>query len=206
MEEPHFIDESTLVRARRVVPLRRLPSPGTHFRGWLLGGAFVLALILGAATALVTVQLTKNRVDTSAEARERTDTALPVETPTSQISPAENVASLATSEGTSESLTGTIKTEDPPKPVTPHKKSTILLTSKLTLPETETSDTSQPLLAVRGEEEQMPPDRQPTPYEQWQERRERRAARHERRLRGIYGSRDLFRIDEIFEGARRRPQ
>ena len=51
-----------------------------------------------------------------------------------------------------------------------------------------------------SEDEQLEQIREAVLYEQWQERRMRRAAQRERRNRG---DRDLSHVDEIFEGPRR---
>src|SRR4026209_1995932 len=51
--EPHFNDEQTLLSARRVVPLETIEAKARHRRQWFLGGAFALAMMLGAASALV---------------------------------------------------------------------------------------------------------------------------------------------------------
>ena len=51
--EPNFEDERTLLAARPVVPLQKIESRARHRRQWFLGGAFTLAMMLGAATALV---------------------------------------------------------------------------------------------------------------------------------------------------------
>ena len=51
--EPHFDDERTLLAARRVVPLEKIEKKARHRRQWFLGGAFALAMMLGAASALV---------------------------------------------------------------------------------------------------------------------------------------------------------
>lgn len=53
VEQPHFDDERTMLRARRVVPLAAIDSKVKHLRVWFLGGAFVVAMLLGAASALV---------------------------------------------------------------------------------------------------------------------------------------------------------
>src|SRR5687768_1160923 len=47
---PTFDDERTVASARPVVPLAKIK---THRGIWLLGGAFALAMILGAAVAVV---------------------------------------------------------------------------------------------------------------------------------------------------------
>ena len=50
---PDFDDERTVVTARPVVPLEKINAKVRHRRQWFLGGAFALAMLLGAATALV---------------------------------------------------------------------------------------------------------------------------------------------------------
>src|ERR1051325_11579479 len=51
--EPHFDDERTLLSARPVVPLERIEAKVRHRRHWFLGGAFAVAMMLGAASALL---------------------------------------------------------------------------------------------------------------------------------------------------------
>ena len=51
--EPHFDDERTLMSARPVVPLEKIEAKARHRRQWFLGGAFAIAMMLGAASALV---------------------------------------------------------------------------------------------------------------------------------------------------------
>ena len=53
MAQPHFDDERTLSRARPVVPLDAIDDRLKHRRRWFLGGAFAVAMFLGAASALV---------------------------------------------------------------------------------------------------------------------------------------------------------
>lgn len=53
MEQPHFDDELTTLTARPVIPLEEIDAKVKHRRRWFLGGAFVLAMLLGAVSALV---------------------------------------------------------------------------------------------------------------------------------------------------------
>lgn len=53
VEQPHFEDEITKLTARPVVPLEEIDTKVKHRRRWFLGGAFAMAMLLGAATALV---------------------------------------------------------------------------------------------------------------------------------------------------------
>src|SRR5215217_2128194 len=50
--QPHFDDEMTVLTARPVVPLEKIAKVN-HRRHWLLVGAFVLAMLLGAGSALL---------------------------------------------------------------------------------------------------------------------------------------------------------
>src|SRR5689334_7841225 len=53
VEQPHFQDERTVLTARPVVPLDAIEAKVKHRRRWFLGGAFAIAMLLGAASALV---------------------------------------------------------------------------------------------------------------------------------------------------------
>jgi hypothetical protein len=53
MEQPHFDDELTTLTARPVIPLQEIDAKVKHRRRWFLGGAFAIAMLLGAASALV---------------------------------------------------------------------------------------------------------------------------------------------------------
>lgn len=53
VEQPHFVDEVTTLTARPVVPLEEIDAKLKHRRHWFLGGAFALAMLLGAASALI---------------------------------------------------------------------------------------------------------------------------------------------------------
>lgn len=53
MEQPHFDDELTTLTARPVIPFEEIDAKTKHRRRWFLGGAFAIAMLLGAASALV---------------------------------------------------------------------------------------------------------------------------------------------------------
>lgn len=60
VEQPHFDDELTLASARPVVPLEAIEAIEAkvkHRRRWFLGGAFAIAMFLGAASALMSAYL-----------------------------------------------------------------------------------------------------------------------------------------------------
>src|SRR5829696_504659 len=64
--EPHFDDERTLIAARPVVPLETIEWKARHRRRWFLGGAFAIAMMLGAASALVASYLKLRNVPQTA--------------------------------------------------------------------------------------------------------------------------------------------
>ena len=53
VEQPHFDDEVTTLTARPVVPLANIDAKLKNRRRWFLGGAFAVAMLLGAASALI---------------------------------------------------------------------------------------------------------------------------------------------------------
>lgn len=53
VEQPHFDDERTVLSARPVVPLEAIDAKVKHRRRWFLGGAFAIAMFLGAASAVI---------------------------------------------------------------------------------------------------------------------------------------------------------
>ena len=57
VERPYFEDERTVLTARPVIPLQQIDTKVKHRRRWFLGGAFVAAMLLGAASALLSAYL-----------------------------------------------------------------------------------------------------------------------------------------------------
>src|SRR5215203_4388563 len=51
--EPNFDDEKTLLAARPVVPLEKINAKVRRRRQFFLGSAFAIAMMLGAASALL---------------------------------------------------------------------------------------------------------------------------------------------------------
>ena len=191
--EPHFGDELTLLSARPVVPLEKIEAKVKHRRRWFLGGAFAIAMMLGAASALVASYLKLRNVPTAtAEASEDVDRPAPVavmpeaqaETPVVQ-----NVDNVQAAE------------EPAPSVVTPKRESALKHRSvvvKRNPPLAESPDARHPT-----EAESLNQIREAVLYDNWQERRARRVARRERRRNEHYNHRDLSNLDEIFEGRRR---
>ena len=186
--QPHFDDELTVLSARPVVPLKKINARVRHRRRWLLSGAFVLAMMLGAGSALLASYLRlRNTPAPAAEVSQEEIAPEPVavaEGAPSEPPAEESVAqpSLMTSE------------EREPKKAAPAKHRTI---------ERSTPDRNVVTNPSTAEEEQaLDRIREAVLYDQWQERRARRVRRERRKL-DRYNHRDLSNLDEIFEGRKK---
>jgi hypothetical protein len=192
--EPHFDDERTLQSARPVVPLEKIDAKERHRRNWLLGGAFALAMMLGAASALLASYLKLRNTPTIASEISE------IETPAAPIAAAAEpvVSELPITEQTvaAEHLEDEADTTVTPKraPIV-RRPATVNRNTDLVRPRT---------VRDMDEEDELERIRQAVLIEEWQERRARRAARRERRNRVDHHDRDLSNLDEIFEGSRRR--
>ena len=200
---PHFDDDWTMLSARPVVPLEKIEAKERHRRNWILGGAFVIAMMLGAASALVASYLKLRNVPNSVSEISE------VETPTTPLAVTETMASqLPLAENG-----GPVPTEAPTEiptidefinPVTPKKP-------KRKPAIRNNSDFTRPRVVREGheadEQGELNRIREAVLFDSWQERRARRALRRERRSRVDHHdrTRDLSNLDEIFEGPRRRP-
>jgi len=181
MTEPRFDDRRVLQRAQQVVPLEKIRARRVLF----LSGAFAIAMVLGAASALLAVRIKQRSQITQVTAQ-----------PTPEISTPEpeTAAAIPLESPTEETVTE----EAPPvKPVVTHKKEQPAVADRPRIVGAR-RDEVQPT-----EEEQLQQIREAVLFDQWQERRMRRAARREQR-RNRAGERDLSHVDEIFEGTRRR--
>lgn len=192
--EPHFEDERTLHSARPVIPLEKIESKERHRRHLFLAGAFALAMMLGAASALLASYLKLRNVPTvAAEISE-------IETPLVPAAATEPVAGeLPITGQTAEVLP--IEEEQAEITVTPKRPSVV----RRPAPVHRNTDLSRPR-TVRDVDEgdELQRIRDAVLIDEWQERRARRAARRERRNRVDHHDRDLSNLDEIFEGPRRR--
>ena len=184
---PHFDDERTVLSARRVVPLEQINARVRNRRYWLLAGALTVAMMLGAASALVASFLKLRNV--AAPVAE-------VEVDSAPLAVAESVpaASPVVEETATEQP---VLVESPsPKSETPPKRRTVAK------PVDELYKPGQPEKV--SEDDDLDRIREAVLYDEWQERRARRAERRERRRLDRYNHRDLSNLDEIFEGRRRR--
>ena len=191
--EPHFNDERTLIAARPVVPLEKIEAKARHRRQWFLGSAFALAMMLGAASALVASYLKlRHQPQSATELTAEPDVApAPVAvaegTPVDAPVVATDNENLETSE---EEVTTPAKREAAPK-----RKAVAERHDEEPIEERDTRRMS--------EEDQLQQIRDAVLYDQWEERRARRALRRERRRAERYNHRDLSNLNEIFEGRRR---
>ncbi len=85
--EPHFDDERSIASARPVVPLEKIDAKERQRRHWILGGAFAIAMMLGAASALLASYLKLRNVPNSVT--EVTE----VETPAAPVAVSDTMAS-----------------------------------------------------------------------------------------------------------------
>jgi type IV secretory pathway VirB10-like protein len=185
--EPHFDDERTILRARRVVPLEKIEAKARHRRQWFLGTAFAVAMILGAGSALVAwyvKQRTAPQATTEVAVEPETEPApvavvesAPSPTPTPEEQVAETTAPVTARK---EPKRRPIPAPYDPEPVDDRN------------------------VRHANEAEQLQQIRDAVLYDEWQERRARRVERRERRRAERYNHRDLSNLDEIFEGRRRR--
>jgi hypothetical protein len=183
---PHFEDWRVMMHAQPVVPLDEIRTKARLRTLWFLSGAFAIAMMLGAASALFAIRV--KRITAS-------NNEIPqIEEPETTVT-AETQALPVQLDPIGDSTEATV--HQPTKPIATAPKRQVPLAQR---PRSVGTDRA----AVQpSEEEQLEQIREAVLYEQWQERRARRAERRERRNRG--DDRDLSRVDEIFEGPRRRP-
>jgi hypothetical protein len=84
VQQPHFDDERTMLSARPVVPLEQIEAKVKHRRRWFLGSAFAIAMLLGAASALVSAYF-KLRNDPDPEIQALSVSSVPEQTPESVL-------------------------------------------------------------------------------------------------------------------------
>ena len=188
---PHFDDERTVLSARRVVPLEKINAKVRHRRNWLLGGAFAIAMMLGATSALVASYIKLRNTPTPVAEVEVTSEPLVVAESVPAESPAVEEAPVV-----EEAAETVLIPEESPKPEAPPKRRTVTRRDQELPAPRDTQKVS--------EDEQLDQIRAAVLYDEWEERRARRAARRERRRLDRNNHRDLSNLDEIFEGRRRR--
>src|SRR6185295_19870699 len=190
---PHFEDRRVVMRAQRVVPLDVIRTQLRRRRLLFLGCAFAIALVLGAASALVAVQIKRLAAPSQISQIEEPDVTTAAAAEPAAAAPSPQVDSAAEPASVEEEET---PVEEPAQPVAPKRRDSVAERPRVVTPDRD-DRAVQP-----SEEEQLEQIRDAVLYERWQERRARRVARRERRNGG--DDRDLSRVDEIFEGRRRR--
>jgi hypothetical protein len=180
--QPHFDDELTVLSARPVVSLEEIEAKVKHRRRWFLGSAFAVAMLLGAASALVSAYF-KLRGAPEPEIQTLSVSSVPEESTASVLPVVESTPT--------------------PQPRNGDKA------DKADRADTEVRRVAPVIVEppLRDEEDELRRIRDAVLVDEWQERRmrraERRAERRERRRADRDSERDLSNLDEIFEGRRR---
>ena len=196
VQSPNFDDERTLLSARPVVPLNEIESKVRRRRSWFLGGAFAVAMMLGAASALVASYLKFRNVPVAATTEVAEPDVAPAPLAVVQNAPSPTPSeSPVTDEAEEPAEDEALAEEEAPKKEPVTKRRTV---AKHTQPPVERDDPQV------TDDERLQQIRDAVLYDEWQERRARRVFRRQRRL-DRYNHRDLSNLDEIFEGRRRRP-
>src|SRR6185295_12854016 len=128
--EPRFDDERTLLSARRVVPLEKINAKVRHRKHWFLGSAFAVAMMLGAASALLASYLKTRNVQNAPAAVTQVDVPDAAPVAVSENPPAETpVAAL---EEPSPEMTDTEESipADTPKKAPVKRRSVIVAVTK----------------------------------------------------------------------------
>ncbi len=198
VSEPQFDDERTLLSARPVVPLEKIDAKVRHRRQWFLGGAFAVAMMLGAASALLASYFKMRNVqNVPAEVTQGDVPQVPVvvaENPPAETPVAAVEEMPQEANATEEELI--LAEESTPKKA-PVRRKTVVTSRDDYM--NEPSDTRR-----MSEDDALHQIRDTVLYDEWQERRARRVLRRERRRAERYNNhRDLSNLDEIFEGRRR---
>jgi outer membrane biosynthesis protein TonB len=180
--EPHFDDDRTVLAAQPVVPLAKINKKVRHRRQWFLGGAFAIAMMLGAASALIASYLKLRQTPTTMTEVSEDEDILP------------NALAAATPEPENINTVEEPTEEVAPKKEAPKHRTVVVKRAPEPEPQRDTH---------LSEDEQLQQIRQAVLVDEWQERRARRVERRERRRQERYNHRDLSNVDEIFEGRRR---
>ncbi|HSE32846.1 MAG TPA: hypothetical protein VLA93_14835 [Pyrinomonadaceae bacterium] len=183
--EPHFNDERTLRSAQPVVPLETVTKE--RRRRWLmLGGAFVIACLLGAAAAMALIRLRQPSI--IADTMEGPIDAQTHEQPVQPNDSADAVAESADSQSAAAAATSDVGELQPAKGKKKKSPKHAAAPSQVRI-----MIRTGPVPSNSGEARLV---------DSWQEKRQRRASRDRDPQQNHHPS-DLFRIREIFEGPRR---
>lgn len=180
---PHFADERTIRSAQPVVPFETLAKEQRR-RGLMLGGAFVIACLLGATAAMALIRLRQPRTvpqavnaPVEAETTDQNEDQATAKSTTTEPEPVSDSQPIAQAD--------TLEVAEPQqeKPKNKAKKHALAPSPVRITVVTSPPSTSDARLV-----------------DQWEEKRQRRV--RPRDPQQNHHS-DLFRIREIFEGPRR---
>ncbi len=182
-KEPHFNDERTILSAQPVIPLDTVVKERRQ-RWVLLGGALVIACLLGSTAALALIRLRQpslvvDKPETTVEAKAEDTEEQAAQTNVTETS---DVVLPESEEVTSEVFE--------PEPAKARKKAR--------------KQAAPPQVGITVSTSPSESNGQARLVSQWEEKRQRRVNRQrDPDNRQNHHSSDLFRIREIFEGPRR---
>ena len=168
--EPHFDDERTILTARPVVPLDQIDRKLKPKRRWFVAGAFVVAMLLGGASGIISAYFKLREVPESPVAQVNVPTQAASEEPLASTVPE---AALTEESNASFLPTLPVLEEQPSKLVIPKR----VVRPRPVTRSTNHSVTPQPL----SEDEDLRRIRQAVLIDELQGRRMRDAERRERR-------------------------
>jgi outer membrane biosynthesis protein TonB len=192
--EPHFDEEWTLISARQVVPLEKLKDTPKRRGKLKLIGAFVGAIVLGAAVALLSIRLESKPMMNGVDAELATEETQPVvEQPQQSDKPLDETSAVSLNPDETEPVVNPKPREtvtEKPKNSPERRK----VNDVRPAPEVAQSD------PIGASSESQDTEARAQLVDEWQERRARRVRPRERSDRMGRHRRGLTRIDEIFEG------
>src|SRR5262245_52232190 len=173
--EPHFDDERTVLSARPVVPLEKIDAKVRRRKQWFLGGAFAIAMMLGAASALLASYVKMRNVQ---NAPAPSEVATQVDVPEAPVAVTENPAAEIPAAVIEEptDTAGLTSEETTPKKAPVKRKAVVIAPAKPDDYMSEQSDTRQ-----MSENDSLHQIRDAVLYDEWQEQRARRVLRRDRR-------------------------
>ena len=192
--EPHFDEEWTLISARQVVPLEKLKDTPKRRGKLKLIGAFVGAIVLGAAVALLSIRLESKPMMNGVDAELATEETQPVVEQYQQSDkPLDETSAVSLNPDETEPVVNPKPREtvtEKPKNSPERRK----VNDVRPAPEVAQSD------PIGASSESQDTEARAQLVDEWQERRARRVRPRERSDRMGRHRRGLTRIDEIFEG------
>ena len=180
VQQPHFNDERTMLSAQPVVPLEEIEAKVKHRRRWFLGSAFAVAMLLGAASALVSAYF-KLRGAPEPEIQTLSVSSVP-EITTAEVLPVV------------ESTPQSTQSPQPRNRDRATRVAPVIVEPPLRDEEDELRRIRDAVLVDEWQERRQ---------RRAERRAERREERRERRRAERDSERDLSNLDEIFEGRRR---